>query len=89
MQLTTATPRALGAVGILVCGPLLGILIALLLAALSLPPDPNFETNGGHAAPGDGFLIIGYVLVSLVISVPVSLAAAVSIFRQAPRKSVQ
>ena len=90
MHVAKGIPKTLGAIGVLLFGPLLGILIAFVLAALSLPPDPNFATNGGHAAPGDGFLITGYVLISLVISVPVSLAGALWVlFRSARPDSYQ
>jgi len=86
MQVAKGVPRILGAVSVLLFGPLLGILIGFVGAAFSLPPDPNFEANGGHAAPGDGILIMLCVLVSLVITVPLSLAgAAWMLFR--PTKS--
>jgi len=55
------------AIAILLFGPLTGILIAFVLSALALPPDANFV---GHASPGDGFLTIGFVVASLLISVP-------------------
>ena len=82
MKLVRAIPRVLGAIVVLLMGPLVGILIAFLLAELSIPPDPNFVSNGGHAAPGDGFLIVIYVLISLAASVPLSIwGAVVIIFR--------
>ena len=65
--------RALKAIAIVVGGPLLGILIAFLLGALSLSVDTN---SGGHGSPGDGFLLIGYIFVSLLITVPLSLVLA-------------
>lgn len=66
----------------LLLGPLCGILIAFLLAGLALPPDPNFVSDGGHAAPGDGLLILDFVFVSLVASVPLSvLGAGLVLFR--------
>jgi hypothetical protein len=80
----------LGAIVVLLVGPLLGILIAFFLAELSLPPDPNFVSNGGHAAPGDGFLIIIYVLISLAASVPLSIWGAVLIlFRSRKETGLQ
>ncbi len=60
--------KALKAIAIVLGGPLAGIFVAFVLGALSLRPDPNFA---GHGSPGDGFLVIGYVLVSLLITVPV------------------
>jgi hypothetical protein len=75
--------RVVKAIAIVVIGPVLGVLIGSFLGALALRPDPNFVANGGHAAPGDGFLIIGYVLVSLLISIPSSvLLAGIVLFRK-------
>ncbi len=72
------------AIAVLLGGPSLGIVGAFLLSALALPADPNFARNGGHGAPGDGFLIIGFILVSLLISVPLSIWLACRIaFRRA------
>jgi len=88
MRVAKAMPRILGAASLLLFGPLLGILIALVAAALSLTPDPNFEANGGHAAPGDGFLIMGCMLGSLVVFVPLSLAGAVWILFFLPARFV-
>jgi hypothetical protein len=42
----------------------LGMGIAFLAAILLLPPDPS-----GRGAPGDGFLIIGFVGVGLLVSI--------------------
>jgi hypothetical protein len=53
---------------------LLGILVAFLVAPLQ--PDPNFVANGGHASPGDGFLIMPYIVASLAISIPLSVLLA-------------
>ena len=71
--------RAAKAIAILLCGPLVGILIAIVLSVLAVPPDPNFASTG-HAAPGDGFLVMGFVFVSLVISVPLSIVGAGFVF---------
>jgi hypothetical protein len=39
--------------------------------------------NGGHASLGDGFLILPYLFISLMVSVPVSiLRAGVVLFRK-------
>ena len=72
--------KTLKAIALLFGGPLLGILIAFLIGILATPDDPNFVANGGHAASGDGFLIIVFVFVSLVISIPVSIFLASRIF---------
>jgi len=68
--------RVAKAISILLIGPLLGILVAFVLAVLALPPDPNFVKNGGHASPGDGMLIILYVITGLAVSVPLSVFLA-------------
>ena len=82
--------RWVKAISVLVAGPLLGLILAFIFAARALPPDPNFEKTG-HAAPGDGFLILAYVFVSLIISLPTSaVIAGVMLFRSAkPTRVVQ
>jgi hypothetical protein len=71
------------ALAILLVGPLLGVLVGFFLGSLAPPPDPNLVSNGGHAAPGDGFLIMGYMFVSLLVSVPLSnLLAGIVLFRK-------
>jgi len=66
------------AIAILVVGPLLGVLVAFVLATFALPPQ---ALNGGRA-PGDGFLIMTYIFFSLFVSVPLSvLLAGVVLFR--------
>jgi len=40
--------KAIAAIAILLVGPLLGFVIALLVAGLWTPDDPNFVANGGH-----------------------------------------
>jgi len=77
MKAKKSIPKVLGAIAILLFGPLLAVLIAFFLAMISLPQDPNFVSNGGHAAPGDGILILVYVFISLVVSVPLSIWGAV------------
>jgi hypothetical protein len=77
MKLVRAMPRALQAIAILFFGPLLGILIAFVLAALALRTDPNIVANGGHTAPGDGILVLLYAFISLVVSIPLSIWGAV------------
>ncbi len=75
--------KVLKALSILLFGPLLGIVVAFILGSLALSPDPNFVANGGHASPGDGFQIMGYVAISLVISPPLSIfLASVVLFRK-------
>jgi hypothetical protein len=38
-------------------GPLWGILAGLVVGLVAMPQDPNFVSNGGHAAPGDGITV--------------------------------
>ena len=74
--------KIVAAIAILLIGPLVGILVAVILASFALPPDPSFVSNGGHASPGDGFLIIPYVFFSFFVSVPLSvLLAGIVLFR--------
>jgi len=68
--------RIVKTIAIVLIGPLLGILVAIVLAGFALPPDPNFARNGGHGSPGDGFSIILYIFISLVVSIPLSLLFA-------------
>jgi hypothetical protein len=63
---------------------LLGLLVAFILGArTTLPTDPNFAT-GGHAAPGDGFLIVAYLFISLSASIPISIAVALWVLFRKP-----
>jgi len=75
--------KLLKVAAILVFGPVVGVVVALLLGSFALRPDPNFVANGGHAAPGDGFVILPYLFFSLLISIPLSIApAGVVLFRK-------
>ncbi len=65
------------AIAILLLGPLFGVLVAFGVGALQLRSDPIIANNGGHAAPGDGILIMLYVFLSLIVSIPLSIAAVV------------
>ncbi len=71
-----ALRRILGAIAALLFGPLLGIVVGFVVSGFVLPPDPSFDTNGGHASPGDGFLIITSCFLSLVFTVPLSILGA-------------
>jgi hypothetical protein len=68
--------KVVKALAILLFGPLFGILVALIVGSLQLRSNPLIAANGGHTAPGDGILIMLYVLISLVAAVPSSIAAA-------------
>jgi hypothetical protein len=74
-KLIRAVPKALGAIAVLLLGPVVGALIGLILALLAVAQDPHFAPHAGHAA-GDGLLIIMYVALSLVISIPLSIFGA-------------
>ena len=78
MQGYSAGIKVLKAGAILLVGPSAGLLIALLLSALALPADTTFKA-GGHAAPGDGFFIVLFIVASLVVSVPLSIWGAVAV----------
>lgn len=64
------------AIAILILGPLLGLLVASVAAGLVLGSNPQIAANGGHPAPGDGILIMIYLAISFLVSVPLSIAAA-------------
>lgn len=76
MNLIKTVPKLLAALTVLLFGPFLGVLIGLILALLALSADQNFVRNGARAAPGDGFLIILYIAISLLISIPISIFGA-------------
>ena len=68
---------------IMLFGPVLGVGIAFLAEALLLPPDPS-----GRGAPGDGFLIIGFVGVGLVVGIVISLLLAVRTWRRSAEHEI-
>jgi hypothetical protein len=68
---------------VLVMGPLLGMFIGMIAGALSLAPG---YVDGGRA-PGDGFLIIGYMLGGLFVSLAPSLGLAGLIILRADASS--
>jgi len=81
--------KLLKVIAILLFGPLLGILVAFFVSALALPADPNVAANGGHASPGDGFGIMGFVLIGLLVSLPVSIWRAGVLFFGKPKATSQ
>ena len=70
------------AFAILLLGPSLGALVGFVVGVVALPADANFASNGGHAAAGDGFLILMFVLASFIVSVPMSILTAVGEFKK-------
>ncbi len=76
--------KIMKAIAILLFVPLLGVFLAFFVGAIALPADPNFVNNGGHGAPGDGFAIMGFIFISLVISVPLSVWLAMRVAFRKP-----
>ena len=64
--------RFVAAAGVGICVLLLGVFAATILGVFALP---GGYTDGG-GAPGDGFLVLEFVAIGVVISIPVSIAAA-------------
>ena len=75
--------RVLKSIAILLFVPLLGLLIAFAAGAVALRLDPNLQ-NGVRPAPGDGILILLFIFLSLIISVPTSLVWVVAVLRRKP-----
>jgi hypothetical protein len=63
-------------IAVMLFGPLLGIFAGFVVGVVAMPQDPNFVSNGGHGAPGDGILVIVFTLVGLVVSIPLSAVLA-------------
>jgi len=80
--------KILKAAAILVIGSLLGILIGCFAGAVALRSDPNIAANGGHTAPGDGILVMLLILVSSVISVPLSALMAWYVVFRKPKNQI-
>ncbi len=72
------------AIAILIGGPSIALMVALIIGGFGLRSDPNFLANGGHAAPGDGFLFILLAIGALAISIPVSLIVAIRVVCRKP-----
>jgi hypothetical protein len=70
----------------LVVVPLLGTLLAIVIGAFAIPPDPKFAASGGHGSPGDGVLIVGCAALGLVVSILLSLYLAWTVLRK-PRSA--
>ena len=70
---------------IMLFGAIAGIMAGFCVSLLMLPPDSNFVANGGHAAPGDGFLVFGYTFLGLLVSIPLSAGVAWYILFRKPK----
>jgi hypothetical protein len=69
--------RLLKVIGILLIGPVLGVVSGFIVGGLLLPPDPT-----GRGAPGDGFLIMFSIGIGLAVSIPASVLLAVWSWRR-------
>ena len=78
--------RAVKVLAVMLVGPLMGI-VAGFVASLALLPDGPGAVVG--SSPGDGFLIIGLVLLGFVVSLLISVAIAVAIGRQSSQPTAQ
>jgi hypothetical protein len=72
--------RVLKVIGVLIVGPFLGLLVGSVVAAFFLPPDPT-----GRGAPGDGILILFWLGIGLVVSLPSSVLFARWIWHRSAR----
>jgi hypothetical protein len=77
--------KVVKAIAILVGIPALGIIIACLLGALSIRLNPKFDAV--HATPGDGILIMLFILISLIVSIPIAGILAGSVLFRKPKPS--
>jgi hypothetical protein len=64
--------RIVKVIAIMFFGPVTGILVGLVIGVITMPT----QTASSGRAPGDGFVIMGCVVLGLVISVPVSAVLA-------------
>jgi hypothetical protein len=64
-------------------GPALGILVGFAVGVVAMPS----QAPDGGRAPGDGFLIMGCVVISFLLSIPVSAALAGKLWSNSSKKS--
>jgi hypothetical protein len=69
--------RLLKVVGILLIGPVLGVVSGFVVGGLLLPPDAT-----GRGAPGDGFLFMLCIGIGLAVFIPASVLFAVWSWRR-------
>jgi hypothetical protein len=77
--------RIVKAIAIMFFGPVLGILAGFAVGVIVMPT----QTPNSGRAPGDGFLIIGCVVLGLLVSLPVSAVLAGKLWSRSgtPQKS--
>jgi hypothetical protein len=77
--------RIVKAIAIMFFGPALGILAGFVVGVLAMPT----QTPNAGRAPGDGFLIMGCVVLGFLVSVPVSAVLAGKVWSRSgtPQKS--
>jgi len=77
--------KVVKAIAIVFTIPAIGIIVACVLGALTIRLNPKFDAI--HSTPGDGILIMLFVLVSLIISVPSAVLLAGSVLFRKPKPS--
>jgi len=76
--------RILKVVGVLIAGPVFGLLLGLVVGSLLLPPDPS-----GSGSPGDGFLVMGCMVVGFAIFTLISVVLARRIWHRSTALTTQ
>jgi hypothetical protein len=62
--------RIFKVIGVMLLGPLLGILAGFILGVIAMP---HQAIEGGRAPGGDGILVIAFILLGLLVSIPLSI----------------
>jgi hypothetical protein len=76
--------KILKVIGVLIVGPVFGLLLGLVVGSLLLPPDPS-----GRGSPGDGILVMGCMLVGLSIFILISIFLARRIWHRSTTLTTQ
>jgi len=61
--------RVLRVIAVMLLGPLLGILAGFILGVIAMP----HQAAEGGRAPGDGILVMAFIFLGLVVSIPLSI----------------
>jgi hypothetical protein len=77
--------RIAKAIAVMLFGPLLGVIAGFFVGGITVEiinalQGPNIVVNPQHATPGDGILIMLFVLVGLLVSIPLSIVLAVRVW---------